>query len=79
VALGALGFEVAPSHANFVLATVPRSGPSALSIYQALKSKQILVRYFDQDRLRDKLRITVGTPEEQHQLIKALREILQRD
>jgi len=62
-----------------VLATVPRSGLSALSIYQALKSKQILVRYFDQDRLRDKLRITVGTPEEQHQLIKALREILQRD
>ena len=79
VALGALGFEVAPSHANFVLATVPRSGPSALSIYHALKSRKILVRYFDQDRLRDKLRITVGTPEEQHHLIKELREILQRD
>jgi histidinol-phosphate aminotransferase len=30
------------------------------------------VRYFDQDRLRDKLRITIGTPEQNNALLAAL-------
>jgi histidinol-phosphate aminotransferase len=31
-----------------------------------------LVRYFDQDRLRDKLRISIGTQEENERLVNAL-------
>jgi len=41
-------------------------------IYLALKAKGILVRYFKQPRLEDKLRITVGTEEENSTLIQAL-------
>ena len=33
----------------------------------------IFVRWFDEERLRDKLRISIGTPEENQQLVAALR------
>ena len=70
-----LGFKVWPSESNFLLAGTA-NGQTAAPIYQTLKARGILVRYFDQDRLRDKLRITVGTPEQNEALIAALREIL---
>jgi histidinol-phosphate aminotransferase len=35
----------------------------------------IYVRWFNEDKLRDKLRITIGTPEESEHLVKALRLI----
>ncbi len=70
--LRALGFTVPPSQSNFLLATAPPGGPTARSLYQSLKQRGILVRYFDQDRLRDKLRITVGTPEQNETLLAAL-------
>ncbi|PSB60437.1 histidinol-phosphate transaminase, partial [filamentous cyanobacterium CCP1] len=34
----------------------------------------ILVRYFKQPGLNDKLRITVGTDEQNHQLIETLKQ-----
>jgi len=71
-ALRAMGYTVWPSEANFLLAGTPDGG-SAAPTYQALKSRGILVRYFDQDRLRDKLRITVGTEEQNAALVEALR------
>lgn len=69
-----LGFEVPDSQANFVLARCP--GGSAESLYEALVQKKIYVRYFPLPGLRDKLRITVGTPEQNKILVTALREIL---
>ena len=33
----------------------------------------IFVRWFDEEGLRDKLRISIGTPEENRQLVEALR------
>ena len=60
------------SHANFLLATVPDTLPPAQAVYEALKAEGILVRYFDADRLRDKLRISIGTPEENARLVAAL-------
>jgi histidinol-phosphate aminotransferase len=69
-----LGFDVLPSQANFLLARSP-SG-NAQSLYQTLKDRGILVRYFNQPRLEDKLRITVGTPEQNEILIKVLGELL---
>ncbi|RMG09385.1 MAG: histidinol-phosphate transaminase [Cyanobacteria bacterium J055] len=74
-ALQQLGFDVFPSQANFLLARSPNSTP-AESIYQQLKQQGILVRYFSQPRLDDKLRITVGTPEENSALLEALHRIL---
>lgn len=71
-ALTELGFTVASSQTNFLLCTVPASN-DAYSLYEYLKNQKILVRYFDQDRLRDKLRITIGSNEENTQLIAALK------
>jgi histidinol-phosphate aminotransferase len=45
-------------------------------LYEALRESDILVRYFDQNRLQDKLRITVGTDAENKALITKLRQLL---
>jgi len=75
--LDAQGFEVYPSQANFVLARVPSDrGPGAREVYEALKARRILVRYFDAPRLDDCLRITVGTDAQTDQLLDALQEII---
>ena len=72
-----IGFDCLPSQANFVLATVPQtSAISADLIYQGLKAHNILVRYFPDERLADKLRITVGRPEEHARLMTALSQLL---
>jgi histidinol-phosphate aminotransferase len=64
------GWQVIPSQANFILATCPDGNAGA--IYRALKAKGILVRFFDKPGLQDKLRITIGTAEENDQLLAAL-------
>ncbi|MBD2330150.1 histidinol-phosphate transaminase [Alkalinema sp. FACHB-956] len=66
-----LGFTVLESHGNFVLATPP-TGAVAGDLYLALKDRGILVRYFKQPGLDDKLRITVGTDEQNQTLLEAL-------
>ena len=73
-----LGLEVFASESNFLLATVPPDCPlSAKALYEGLRASHILVRYFSHDRLQDKLRITVGTPEENAQLRQRLATLLQ--
>jgi len=74
VALPAVGYEPFPSQSNFVLARRNR-GSSARSDYEALKRRKILVRYFDTPRLKDSLRITVGTDEEVSTLLEAMKEL----
>jgi histidinol-phosphate aminotransferase len=70
-----LGFHVWDSAANFALAR--SSSTPAAELYQALKERHILVRHFDQPRLEDCLRITVGTDEEIEALLGQLQDILQ--
>jgi len=69
-----LGFFVYPSQANFVMIKCEDSY-EAKEIYRELKERKILVRYIDQPRLDDCLRITVGTDEEIDTLLKKLTEI----
>lgn len=70
--LPAAGFEPFPSQSNFVLAR--RKGKkTAKPVYEELKGRKILVRYFDTPRLADCLRITVGTDGEIDALLSALR------
>ncbi|MEA5462288.1 histidinol-phosphate transaminase [Leptothoe sp. PORK10 BA2] len=69
-----LGFSVLESHGNFVLATPGTN--NAESLYLALKERGILIRYFNQPRLEDKLRISVGTDEENRILIEALASMM---
>jgi histidinol-phosphate aminotransferase len=70
-----LGFTVLDSQANFLLATPPEG--NAETLYLALKERGILVRYFKQPGLSDKLRITVGTDEQNRTLIEALVSLMQ--
>lgn len=74
------GYAVLDSQTNFVLTTPPKGEagadkPDARALYKALKQRGILVRYFDLPRLDDKLRITVGTPEQNAMLLAALDEL----
>jgi histidinol-phosphate aminotransferase len=69
------GFTVLPSHANFVLATAPDAAP-ARSLYEALKARGVLVRFFDKPGLSDKLRITIGSPEENSALLGELGNVV---
>jgi histidinol-phosphate aminotransferase len=74
-ALPTLGFSPFPSQSNFVLAKRSR-GRSAKPVYEALKRRKILVRYFDTPRLSGCLRITVGTDDEIAALLAALESML---
>ncbi len=65
-----IGFTVLDSHGNFLLVTPPRG--NANELYLKLKDDGILVRYFNQAGLADKLRITVGTDEQNQLLVDAL-------
>ena len=72
-----IGFHVLPSCGNFVLSTPPAQATlDAQAIYLALKERGILVRYFHQPGLDDKLRITVGTDKHIQRLIQELVAIL---
>jgi histidinol-phosphate aminotransferase len=70
MALKRIGYEVYPSHANFILARNP--GRNLKPVYEALKRRKILVRYFDMPGLQDCLRITIGTPKEVQALTNQL-------
>jgi len=72
--LQSLGFYVYPSGANFLLVRDPEG--RAREIYEKLLGRKILIRYFDDVRLKDCLRISIGTHEQIKQLLRALREIL---
>ncbi|MBL4573511.1 MAG: histidinol-phosphate transaminase [Gammaproteobacteria bacterium] len=69
-----LGLNSPASQSNFILCQVPES-IGAEKLYQQLKQRNILVRYFDQDRLRDKLRISIGTDAENAALVAAVKEL----
>jgi histidinol-phosphate aminotransferase len=70
LSLRKLGFTIPDSHGNFLLATPPLG--NAHFLQSELKQSGILVRYFNQRTLEDKLRITVGTDEQNEVLIKTL-------
>jgi histidinol-phosphate aminotransferase len=68
-----MGYLVYPSHANFVLAR--KLGENLKPVYEELKRRKILVRYFDAPGLQDCLRITVGAPKEVQALLNELAAI----
>jgi len=72
--LQALGFHCLPSSANFLLARHPRHGAARLQ--QDLRERRILVRHFNQPRIAEHLRITIGSPAECEALVAALRELI---
>jgi histidinol-phosphate aminotransferase len=72
--LEALGFEVLPSKANFVLAQHPDY--EGAQLFAGLRERGILVRHFNTSELNNFLRITIGTDDEMDSLIEALETLL---
>ena len=72
--LRGLSFTLRASSANFVLVR-PKDG-NAKQIYEELVKRDIYVRHFELEGLADKLRITIGTAEQNDRLLAALKEIL---
>jgi histidinol-phosphate aminotransferase len=74
-AIRGMGFALPESHSNFVLATVP-AGLTGKGVYEALKARGILVRWWDLPRIADKVRITIGTPEQNERLLAELKNLI---
>lgn len=70
-----LGFAVLDSMTNFVLAGSPAI--SGKDLYENLKEKGILVRYFGTERLSPYVRITIGTKAQMETMLSAIKEILE--
>ncbi len=66
-----LGWIVLPSKANFVFAR--KEGVAGKEIYLKLKDRGILVRHFDAEKVRDFVRITIGTQEDMARLLQELK------
>lgn len=72
--LKALGFTVLDSQTNFLFVTHPAVGGKV--IYEKLKMQQIFVRWFNLPRIKDYLRITIGTPQQMQQCLAAITQII---
>lgn len=69
-----LGFDFTDSKSNFIFA---KNGKiEGETLYKKLKDKGILVRHFSKERIKDFVRITVGTKEQMDKLLEAIKEIL---
>jgi histidinol-phosphate aminotransferase len=69
----AMGVKYVPSRANFILVDVGRSGSD---IFQRLLKEGVIVRPMSSFGMETALRITIGTPEENRRLVKALKKVL---
>lgn len=72
--LAGLGFVFPDAKANFIFAAHPKY--SAQEMYLALKKADIYVRHWDGERIRDYLRITIGTEEEMRILFDFLQQYI---
>lgn len=69
-----LGFSFPDSNTNFIFARHKRV--AGKEIYNKLRAMKIYVRHFEQSRIDDYIRITIGRDEEMKNLIKALEKIV---
>jgi histidinol-phosphate aminotransferase len=74
VGLSELGFQVTPSHANFLWCR--RTDRPVKPVAEELKRRKILVRYMTYPDYGDGLRITVGSGPECDRLLSELRQIV---
>ncbi|WP_138753789.1 histidinol-phosphate transaminase [Paenibacillus sinopodophylli] len=70
----AMNFKVTDSKANFVF--ISHRTLEAKVIFQQLRDKGVLVRYFNQPRIDEYLRVSIGTDEEMDAFIQALEQIV---
>ena len=63
------------SFANFIFVKHPAVPGGTL--YRRLKEKGVLVRHFDKDKLRDYVRVTIGSLEQMEVFLEKVLEILE--
>ena len=81
------GWDVLPSESNFVFAKPPKAAGKreegkgkrkmAKRIFDALRARNIFVRYFSGPKTADRIRITIGTDTQMHKLLSALDTLTQ--
>jgi len=71
-----LGYRIIPSQANFVFPQPPQKGRGG-RFYEALFERKVLTRYYDEEGLRDGVRMTIGTREEMVETLRVMKEILE--
>ena len=77
------GWDVLPSESNFVFARPPApsgkrrlaASRTAARLFDALRARNIFVRYFKGPKTGDRLRITIGTDAQMKKLLSALDKI----
>lgn len=72
--LEGMGFTILPSDANFLFCKSDRL--TGADLYESLKKNGVLIRYFGKERIKDFVRITVGTEDEADILLSKLEELL---
>lgn len=70
-----LGFTYLPSGANFLFVT--HESIPAKAIFEALRKNNIFVRYFNEPRINNYLRVTIGTDREMIQLFEFLQKYIE--
>ncbi len=73
IELEQFGWSVVPSQANFILSTCPAG--RGRDVYAGLRQQGILVRHFDKTPLSDKIRITIGTSQENNALLGGIKAL----
>lgn len=77
-ALRARGFFVFPSQSNFLFARPPAPLTARRWFEQLRADYRILTRWWDADRIRDFVRISIGTDDEMNQFLEATGAILEK-
>lgn len=70
-----LGFILTDSKANFIFAKSDKIGGKEL--YLKLKENGILVRHFEKERIKDYVRITIGSMYQMQKLLKKVKNVLE--
>ncbi|MFW6141480.1 MAG: pyridoxal phosphate-dependent aminotransferase [Candidatus Saliniplasma sp.] len=73
--LSLVDFNVLPSETNFLFCRPPH-GVSPEELYQGLSERDIMIKIFDEERIRDYVRITVGTREINDELLDNLEDLV---
>lgn len=72
--LESMGFKVVDSKANFIFITHPNARASAL--FQNLRDRGVLVRYFAKERIDNYLRVSIGSDRDMDTFLNVLEDIL---
>jgi histidinol-phosphate aminotransferase len=75
--LRALEFTVLPSASNFLFVKPPVI--SGADFFAALRKNGILVRHFNKERIKDYLRITIGTDKDMDALLDVCEKIIRKE